>query len=129
MPPRWTLAILWLCFILRALFYCSTIPLWEGYDEFSHFAFIQHFATTGTLPDPRHTNTSREIEESMRLAPMPWMQRDVRQNVTHDAWWQLPDAARADREQRLRSLPRNGREKPPPSSSRFTKRSSRPSTT
>jgi 4-amino-4-deoxy-L-arabinose transferase-like glycosyltransferase len=103
--PRWTLPALWLCFLLRALFYCSIVPLWEGYDEYAHFAFIQYFATTGTLPDARHTNTSREVQESMRLAPMPWMQRDLRQNVTHDAWWRLPPAEREDRVRRLRDLP------------------------
>ena len=103
--PRAILAALWLCFLLRALFYCSIVPLWEGYDEYAHFAFIQYFATTGTLPDARHTNTSREVQESMRLAPMPWMQRDLRQNVTHDSWWRLPPPERADRERRLRDLP------------------------
>jgi 4-amino-4-deoxy-L-arabinose transferase-like glycosyltransferase len=102
---RWTLALIWACFLLRALFYCSVIPLWEGYDEFSHFAFIQHFAATGTIPDARHTNSSREVQESMRLTPMPWMQRDLRQNVTHDAWWRLPFPERAHRERRLRALP------------------------
>ena len=110
--PRWTLPALWLCFLLRALFYCSLVPLWEGYDEYAHFAFIQYFATTGTLPDALHTNTSREVQESMRLAPMPWMQRDLRQNVTHDAWWRLPAPEREDRERRLRDLPPQGATEP-----------------
>jgi 4-amino-4-deoxy-L-arabinose transferase-like glycosyltransferase len=111
---RWPLAVIWSCFLLRAIFYCSVIPLWEGYDEYSHFAFIQYFANTGKLPNGRQTNSSREVQESLRLTPMPWMQRDVGQNVTHDAWWNLASALREDRERQLRTLPPEwGAETPP----------------
>ena len=102
---RWAVAVLWVCFLLRALFYCSIVPLWEGYDEYSHFSFIQYFDANKSLPDARRSNSSREVQESLRLAPMPWMQRGLNQNVTHDAWWRLPAAEREDRERQLRAIP------------------------
>src|SRR5207237_1038040 len=97
--------VIWVCFLLRALFYCSIVPLWEGYDEYSHFSWIQYFDANGSLPDGRRTNTSEEVQASLRLAPMPWMLRGLGQRLTHDAWWQLPATEREDRERQLRAIP------------------------
>ena len=80
------------------------LPLWEGWDEYAHFAGIQHWTDHGTLP---HTTDriSREIDESMRLAPLPWELGWIGPPyVTHAAWWALPAAEREDRTRRLAAL-------------------------
>ena len=41
---RRTLVFVWLCFLARGVFYCVSLPLWEGFDEYAHFARVQHVA-------------------------------------------------------------------------------------
>ena len=103
MPARvW---ILWFLFLVRGAFYCSLLPLWEGWDEYAHVAWLQHWIQTGTLP--RGTDgISREIDESLRLAPLPaelrWMGPPY---LTYEQWWALPEADRAQRRTALHTIP------------------------
>jgi hypothetical protein len=65
--PRLLTAI-WLVFVLRGAFYCRFIPLWEGYDEWGHYAFVEHLRTNaGSLP---HTTdgVTEEIRRSVQSA-------------------------------------------------------------
>ena len=51
MPTRYYLAAIWLVFVLRGVFYCNLIPLWEGFDEWGHYAFVEHLRLhAGALP-------------------------------------------------------------------------------
>lgn len=102
---RWlALGALWLCFLARGLFYSSVIPLWEGWDEYAHFAYVQQLALGHALP--RQTDVmSEEIDRSLQLVPVS--QSVARENptlATHDTWWQLPAAERQRREERLHRL-------------------------
>jgi hypothetical protein len=45
------------------------LPLWEGFDEPFHFGYVQNLANGRGLPDPRTTVLSREIGDSLRIAP------------------------------------------------------------
>src|ERR1035438_7648299 len=69
--PRWLLAI-WLCFLARAMFYCAALPLWEGYDEWSHFATVQRMAFRGELLVSRFSQIPRDVAASLELAPVSW---------------------------------------------------------
>jgi hypothetical protein len=96
----------WLCFIARALFYCSVIPMWEGFDEYAHFAMVQRIALGSGLPDLRTAAISRQVAESLTLAPVPWIVRDPSKGwLSHDQFWQLPAGERARRSAELRALP------------------------
>jgi hypothetical protein len=78
--------------------------MWEGWDEYAHFAFVQHWIDRGTLPRTAD-RISREIDESMRLAPLPWELRWIGPPyLTHADWWALPESARAERMRGLASL-------------------------
>jgi hypothetical protein len=81
------------------------LPMWEGWDEYAHFAWIQHWNDQGTLP--RTTDSvSREIDESMRLAPLPWELNWIGPPyLTHTDWWALPANERDARVRQLAELP------------------------
>src|SRR5579872_7404099 len=101
------IAIIWACLLLRLAFYASTLPLWEGVDEWAHFAVVQSVALRGELLGARQRPIPRNIEASLRIVPLPWeLRRFDAPSVTHDAWWQLPAAARRERETALQAIPR-----------------------
>ena len=98
--------LVWFCFLVRGLFYAEMIPMWEGFDEHVHFAYIQHILYTGTLPDSTDP-ISMELEESLKLVPVPWLLRDVDPSyTTHDRYWQLSNEARQQSEEALHNMPR-----------------------
>lgn len=95
--------LVWCLFVCRGIFAISTLPLWEGFDEFSHFAVIQHVALEAAFPRP-DTGNSREVSQSLRLTPMPWQLRDSPEvRYTHDSYWKSPDRERLRRE--LQQIP------------------------
>ena len=106
---RWVLTI-WLCFLARAFFYCAALPLWEGFDEWSHFGVVERMAFRGELLVSRDSPLPRDTAESIRTAPVPWeMRDDGPPTITHDAFWKLPAEERARREAEFRESGRSGR--------------------
>ena len=98
--------LVWICFLVRGFFYSSTLPLWEGYDEWSHFAYIQHLNNYESLPLGDRSRVTREIQESLKLVPLPWMLREYAPpHITHDDYWKLSEAQRKRRQHLLASLP------------------------
>ena len=86
------------------------LPLWEGFDEWAHFAVIRTMATRGVLLVPRDAPVSKDVEESLKLAPVPWELRDYPPPaVTEDAFWKLPAEERQRRETAFREMPANWR--------------------
>jgi len=103
----WRLAAIWACFLARLLFYCAMLPLWEGYDEWAHFAVIRHVAAGEALVS-RQAAIPRDVQASLGLAPVPWEMRSLGPPaLTEDAYWRLPADARAERQQALRAMPRS----------------------
>ena len=43
-------AAIWLAFLIHGAVYCQLIPIWEGYDEWAHYAYVEHLRLHGTLP-------------------------------------------------------------------------------
>ena len=102
---RWLLLI-WFCFLSRAFFYCAALPLWEGYDEWSHFAVVQRMVFRGEALVSRDRQIPRNVAASLELAPVPWECRQLPPpSVTHDDFWRLPPAERARREAEFRAIP------------------------
>src|SRR5260370_36622957 len=97
--------LVWIVFLSKAVFYASVLPLWEGYDEFSHFDFVQYVAINRQLPTVQ-ANGSREISESLRVAPLPWLQRRAPPGgLSHHAFSARPEAGRGGRIPRFCLLP------------------------
>jgi hypothetical protein len=51
---KWILLV-WFCFLVRGVFYCTVLPLWDGFDEWAHFAVAQAISSTGRLVIDRNT--------------------------------------------------------------------------
>jgi hypothetical protein len=109
---KFWVAAIWVCFLVRGFFYSGIIPLWEGYDEWAHFAYAQHVLAHGSLPLGQTTRVSREIEASFQYLPLPWAMDDVSgTKITQDLYWRLPQEEQAERSRQLRGIPREwGRE-------------------
>ncbi len=111
MPARFQLQnnrlllLIWICFLLRGIFYSVLFPLWEGYDEYPHFAFVQYMAAHHTLPAANVTPISREVQASLELTPLPWAIRDL--GLPHEEYWKLPEQERRRRQEQLQSLSRD----------------------
>jgi hypothetical protein len=102
---RWLLLV-WVCFLARGVFSSVLLPLWEGYDEWAHFAYVERLAYTGSLPVPRQTRVSREVYESLRLAPLAWATSGLSISyLTQDQYWRLPADERDARRRQLAALP------------------------
>src|ERR1700722_1210859 len=70
MPTRYYLAAIWLAFLVRGAFYCNLIPLWEGFDEWGHYAFVEHPRPhPGVFPRPPD-GVTQEIRQSVQSAPI-----------------------------------------------------------
>ena len=103
----WGVLLVWICFMVRGLFYTVMVPMWEGFDEYVHFAYIQQIVHAGGLPvssDP----ISKELEESLKLVPTPWELQNTDPSLTsHDRYWNLTKEERERREAGLLGMPRS----------------------
>ena len=71
-----SLAVIWACFAVRLFFYASMQPLWEGYDEWAHFAVIRIMAGGQVLPD-RNAPLPADVDSSLEIWPRPWELRSL----------------------------------------------------
>ncbi len=103
---RWLLAI-WLCFLVRGAFYSAIQPLWEGWDEFAHYSYVDHLAANGgSLPLPGIDRISREVRASLEIAPLAWTAHQMLPySLSYEQFWELPRQERAILELRLAKLP------------------------
>jgi len=107
MSARRRMYAIWICFIARLLFYAAMLPLWEGYDEWSHFSVIRLMAARGAWLVPRDAPIPRDVAASLDLAPVPWELRALHAPaVTEDAFWKLSPADRQQRIRAFQALPR-----------------------
>jgi hypothetical protein len=87
--------------LVNVALYSSLLPLWEGFDEPFHYAYVQHVAEHHSLPVWGITPLSGEIWTSLHIAPgssvvknnLPWI-------TTFDEYFRLPLADRV----RIRGL-------------------------
>src|ERR1051326_5094905 len=99
--PCRLLFLVWIAFVVRGLFYCVQQPMWEGYDEWAHFAYIQHLAEYGRLP-ARTDTVSKEIRASLSLMPSAYGLNGFNLPlITHEDYWRLQPQERLVRSRAL----------------------------
>jgi hypothetical protein len=70
--PAVMVGVLWFCFLAKLIFYSSFVPLWEGYDEFAHFAFVEYLVQAHSLPDLKNAVVPLDVANSLQTGPVPW---------------------------------------------------------
>src|SRR5215471_16286563 len=99
------LLILWICFLLRGIFYCTALPLWEGFDEWAHFAVAQNISINARLLTDRNSRISQEIEASLAVAPLPrGMTLIIPPGMNKEQYSSLPQNEQTRRETQLQHL-------------------------
>jgi len=64
--------LLFLTVLSASLSYLLVLPPYEGFDENRHYSYISYLATTGRVPDFRHTPLDASVEELQQLVPVPY---------------------------------------------------------
>src|SRR5690242_17298823 len=86
MASRWIWTI-WACGLLRLGWYATALPLWEGYDEWAHFAVVRSMGDGHPLV-ARDAPIPGDVDQSLRTVPVPWELRGLPSPArTHDAFW------------------------------------------
>jgi hypothetical protein len=90
----------------NAVLYSLLLPLWEGFDEPFHFAYVQQLANWQGLPDPRTARLSSEVGASVLLAPASHVVKQNLPQVTPYAqYFSWPAARRAEVRRQLYEIP------------------------
>jgi hypothetical protein len=88
--------------VVNAGLYSALLPLWEGFDEAFHYAYVETLWQTSRLPVLGRTLVPSDVFRSFRLAPMSYVvQRAIPEATSYDDWLSLPQA---EKEQRRREL-------------------------
>src|SRR5205809_634058 len=69
MRTRWWLAFIWAGFAARLTFYATAFPMWEGFDEWAHFAVVR-LMSNGAVLVPRDARLPADVAASLRYAPV-----------------------------------------------------------
>jgi hypothetical protein len=97
----------------NALLYACLLPLWEGFDEPFHYAYVTSLSADHQIPALGRTAVSREIEQSLFLTPLPYvMSHPFVGTSSFDDWGALSVTERLARRNALEALPRPLRREP-----------------
>jgi hypothetical protein len=113
---RRTRAVILAYGLFGAAFYCALLPLWEGFDEFYHYGYVQHVSTTWSIPVIWKTPISRELWNSLDFVPVshflqPYFQRP---STKFEDYFRLPAEQRIAQRRALDSIPSALQHEPSP---------------
>ncbi len=106
-PSRWFFALVWAMFIVKGLLYAAVTPLWEGFDEPFHFAYVQSLAAAHQLPEFGEARVGADVAESTAYVPLPDLMPALGaadEKLTYRDYWQMDQARRAGVMEKLRRL-------------------------
>ncbi len=99
--------IIFLLALLNATLYCCVLPLWEGFDEPFHYAYVQSLARSHAVPVINHTAISQEIRESLNAVPVSRLLSQVASgSLSFEQWSKLTGTQKLARRNQLYSLTR-----------------------
>lgn len=92
--------------LVNAVLYSVLLPLWEGFDEPFHFAYVQQLSNWQGLPDPRTARLSREVAASLLLTPASQtVKQNLPQVTSYAQYFSWPAPKRSEARHRLREIP------------------------
>jgi len=98
---------------VNAVLYAALLPLWEGFDEPFHYAYVEQLARGGGLPDVRRAALTREIAESLWIAPASVaVKANLPRVATYAEFFQWSAERRAEAREALLRIPAEYRREP-----------------
>ncbi len=86
--------------------YCCALPLWEGWDEPFHYGYVESLAVRHELPVYGRATLTREIDDSLRLTPLPnFLASAVPGSTSFREWHTWTAEQRAEFHEKLNNLP------------------------
>lgn len=92
--------------IANAILYSSLLPMFEGFDETFHYAFVQSLSTHRSLPVLGRDTVSEEIWQALQLQPVShYIQASTGAPMNFSDYFRMTREQRVDMRRRLESLP------------------------
>lgn len=90
---------------LNAVLYAGLLPLWEGFDEPFHYAYVEQLWRQRSLPRLGPSILTAEIWDSLPLAPGSHLvHRNIPIVIPFNDYFDRPEASRHDLRRRLEAL-------------------------
>jgi hypothetical protein len=91
--------------VVNASLYSALLPLWEGFDEAFHYAYVESLWQTSRLPVLGRTLVPDDVSRSFRIAPVSHIvHRWLSETTSYDAWFSLSQAEKERRRSELDRL-------------------------
>jgi hypothetical protein len=88
--------------VVNASLYSALLPLWEGFDEAFHYAYVEHLWQASGLPVLGRTLVPNDVFRSLRLAPVSHVvQRWIPEATSYDTWFSMPQTEKEHRRREL----------------------------
>lgn len=92
--------------IVNACLFSGLLPLWEGFDEAFHYAYVETLWQTDRLPVLGRTLIPNDVFGSFQFAPVSYIvQRSTPQAISFGVWFSLTNAEKERRRYELTLLP------------------------
>ncbi len=86
----------------NAILYCCALPLWEGFDEPFHYAYVESLSVEHRFPVLNESRISREIRESFNDTPVSrLLEPSFPGSVAFEDWFRLSPENRMRRNDAL----------------------------
>ncbi|MBV8071202.1 MAG: hypothetical protein JO270_14935 [Acidobacteriaceae bacterium] len=92
--------------LVNTALYCCSLPLWEGFDEPFHYAYVESLSVNHQIPVLRATRISQEIRDALKLVPISFiLKRNIPGTFSFEDWFAFSQAERLHRLQQLETIP------------------------
>ena len=92
--------------VVNTVLYSLSLPLWEGFDEAFHYAYIESLSVDRQIPVLGRTPVSQEIRTSLELTPLSFiLARNIPGTLSFENWFALSQDERVQRAKQLRNIP------------------------
>ena len=108
--------LVWTMFIIKGLVYVAVTPLWEGFDELFHFAYIQSLAANHALPIWNKTFISSDVAQSAAYVPLAEFMPQVTpssEKLSYLEYWRLDERERNKLKESLAEMRADSRQMAP----------------
>ncbi len=99
--------------LLNGILYCCVLPLWEGFDEPFHYAYVESISVDHRLLVLTRSRISREIRGSFDAVPLSRLLSEAMPgSLSFEEWSKLSETQKLARRARLTELTSAARSEP-----------------